>query len=517
MTDPIIQSFKACKAQRSNWEPLWEELSKLVLPRRDFSTRRAPGAPRTDQIYDSTAVWANETLAAALHTYLTPTNLTWFSLRPIDPSLKDNEAIRLWAMNARDIMLNGVFNSATSGFHTAAHEFYLELPAFGTSHLYIPDTLKFTSMPLGECYIKENNLGIVDTIYREWEWPKLKIIKEYGDDGMLPEQVTKAKDEDKFKLMQYIAPANDIEGVTVKPPKDFVSIHYVLLGEGGGTRIRERGFDSFPIAVGRWAKIPGEEYGRSPAMSVLPDIRMLQEMKRVLIRGAQKGVDPVLLVPDDGMVRPKALGPGDMLPVRRDLLIAGAEPRPLITKGRVDIGMEFLEYTRETVKRAFFLDRLSIRDQFQGNGPEMTATEVLQLREEAFRLMGPTVSRLQVEFLSPIIARVYNILIRDKIIPAPPIKDFPVLEVEFESPAALAQRASESDALVQWLNDLMALAQGSASTEVFKIIDPIKYARWTSSRRNVTPTVLRTDEEIAQVTQQEMAFMAASQMAQANG
>ena len=63
--------------------------------------------------------------------------------------------------------------------------------------------------------------------------------------------------------------------------------------------ISEGGFDEFPYMAPRFLKSSFEiGYGRSPSMTALADIKMLNKMSEVTIRAAQKQVDPPLLVPD---------------------------------------------------------------------------------------------------------------------------------------------------------------------------------------------------------------------------
>ena len=70
---------------------------------------------------------------------------------------------------------------------------------------------------------------------------------------------------------------------------------------------------------------------------------------------------------------------------------------------------------RERIRTMFFLDQL----QFQG-APRMTATEVVERTERTLRLLGPTLGRLQSEFLGPMIERIYGVLSRSGRLPEPP-------------------------------------------------------------------------------------------------
>src|ERR1043165_5430963 len=66
--------------------------------------------------------------------------------------------------------------------------------------------------------------------------------------------------------------------------------------------IEEGGFRTFPYAVGRYDLNPGEVYGRSPCMTILPDVKMLNEMNRTTIQAAQLQVLPPLLAHRDGIL-----------------------------------------------------------------------------------------------------------------------------------------------------------------------------------------------------------------------
>ena len=67
-----MQRFGTLKSNRENWETHWQEISELVLPRRsDFVGPRAKGDKRGLKAVDSTAIIANELLAAGLHGMLT--------------------------------------------------------------------------------------------------------------------------------------------------------------------------------------------------------------------------------------------------------------------------------------------------------------------------------------------------------------------------------------------------------------------------------------------------------------
>ena len=84
--------------------------------------------------------------------------------------------------------------------------------------------------------------------------------------------------------------------------------------------IRESGFDEFPYVCPRFLKASFEMgYGRSPAMTALPDTMMINAMSKVTITAAQKQIDPPLMVPDDGFMLPVRTKPGGLNSVLKKL------------------------------------------------------------------------------------------------------------------------------------------------------------------------------------------------------
>src|SRR5690606_21412594 len=73
--------------------------------------------------------------------------------------------------------------------------------------------------------------------------------------------------------------------------------------------VRHGGYHSMPLLVGRFTALSTAKYGRSPAVQVLPDIKMTNEMQKTLLRAAHRAVTPPLLVHDDGILTKISLKP----------------------------------------------------------------------------------------------------------------------------------------------------------------------------------------------------------------
>ncbi|MGP1395395.1 MAG: portal protein [Inquilinaceae bacterium] len=491
-TADIIARFEALKGERTPWHALWQEVADYVLPRRgDFSVRRSPGQRRTERLFDGTATWANEQLAAGLHGLLTTPAVRWFSLRVRDERLDRAEPVRLWLDHAAERMAQ-VFNAPQANFNPQAHELYLDLGAFGSAVMFVGDRpgqgIRFQTRHLGECHIAESDTGAVDTLYREFMLTARQAVQMFG--AATPEPVARLADtapHTKSTYLHAVFPRAEAGkgGAPINRNKPWAS-HYLSLDHK--TPISESGFDEFPYLVPRWSKVTGETYGRSPAMTVLPDIKMLNAMKKTVIVAAQKAVDPPLMVPDDGFLNPIRTVPGGLNYYR-----SGGRDRiePLIGGGRIDIGMEMVAAQQQAIVRAFYADWLSLRD-----GPQMTATEVLQRREERMRLLGPMMSRLQTEFLGPLIERTFKIMLRARAFDPPPedLADVEI-EVDYVSPIAQAQKATRTESLGRVLDVAERLAQYDPA--LLDLVDGEAALREIATVYNAPPRLLRSEEEIA--------------------
>lgn len=493
-----IDRLGKLKQIRSPWENTWQDCTDFVNPRRgDFNAQRSQGdRTRFDKVYDSTAPLANEQLAAGLHGYLTAPSETWFTLILEKMREEEDEQTLLWLQGVVDMMFREVFHSPNSNFGSMIHELYLDLGSYGTGVLYVEDKpgrpINFRTYHLAECYIAENAEGAVDTLYRQYKHSGRQLVQMYKD--KLPEKFIENvyKDPHKEYTCIHAVEPRDTFNPDSKLAKNMPWMSAYILEEEKLV-LNVGGFNEFPYMVPRWTKTAGEVYGRSPAMTAMPDIKMINEMSKTVIKAAQKATDPPLLVPDDGFMLPLRTIPGGLNYYR-----SGTQDKvmPLIEGVRPDIGLEFIDSRRTHVLKTFHVDWMQMRE-----GPSMTATEVLQRQEERMRLMGPMVGRLQFELLGPMIDRVFNIMARRKMLPPPP----PAIEgrnmrIDYVSPVARAQKTQQLFSFTRLLEALVPL--GNIKPEVFDNIDADGTVRWAAKLLDAPLETLLSVEKLQAMRQQ---------------
>lgn len=180
-----LSRLKGFQSGRSNWDSQWQDVSELVLPRRSsFVGDRVPGDARGLKAVDSTAIIANELLAAGLHGMLTNPSSKWFKLRVSNPELMEDKGVQGWLEQVEQIIFNE-FNSSVSGFTSHIHELYMDLCAFGTAVMFIgtddKDKLIFSTRHLKECYLAEDPWGQIDTIYRVFDYKVRQVAKRWPE------------------------------------------------------------------------------------------------------------------------------------------------------------------------------------------------------------------------------------------------------------------------------------------------------------------------------------------------
>ena len=276
----LDRRYQKLHSQRSQWEKHWQELADYMLPRKaDITKKRTQGDKRTELIFDSTAIHAVELLASSLHGMLTSPSSPWFSMRYRDLQLAQNDAANEWLEGCVEL-INKEFQR--SNFQQEIHELYYDLVVFGTGCLFVDfddEGLRFSTRHIAEILISEDMNDRVDTVYRKFQLNARQLAQRFGEEN-LPDKVKKDLDKDPYQdhdIIHVVYPrADNLGSSPIRKPVGSIYYHAeskALLGEGG--------FDELPFMVPRFNKDSVSIYGRSPAMSCLPDVKMVNKMSEV--------------------------------------------------------------------------------------------------------------------------------------------------------------------------------------------------------------------------------------------
>lgn len=500
----IRETTKRLKGERGTWESHWQEIMDYMLPRKNTITdEKSPGQKRSIEVLDNTGMQSLELLAGFLHGVFTNPDAQWFELTTGLTELDRRDDVRRWLQETAKELHNILNNS---NFQTEVHEMYIDLCSIGTGVMAIEkddDTvIRFRTEFIKEVLCEENHLGKIDQIYKTWMWDAPKIVAEYGLDNV-SDKVRKAYEDgkpEKFEIILAIYPS------TLVPNQEtsWKFISQTILPDHDH-ELRLKGFKEFPYVVPRWTKGTGETYGRSPAMIALPEVKMLNKMEETVIIGASKVVDPPLQAPDDGFVLPLKTFPGGVSYYR-----AGSEDRivPVFNDARIDFGFQSTSEKRTKVRQSFYVDQLML----QTNGPQMTATEVLQRTEEQTRLLGPMAGRQRSEFLLPMISRVFSVALEQGVIDVNRIpeiiKQKRKIDVKYSSLIARAQRINEGQNILRTVQAISPFIQMDPT-----VVDNFNGDRAVKAIAEVygfPQEIIRSEKEKEQIRQQRAEAQAAA-------
>jgi hypothetical protein len=517
----IVDDYQRMAGSRSNFEGQWQEIAERMIPNdsQQFLSRGmnyTEGNKRTQELYDSTAMIALNRFAAILDSLLTPRNQTWHRIVPQDAVLMKSHTVKLWFEEVNRILFKFRYEPHAN-FASQNQQSYKSLGGYGTGALFIDSLLghkglRYKHIHLGEIYFQENHQGIVDTAVRHFQLTARQAVQQFPEtiSDRIREQATNNPDF-KYFFLHAVHPNNERD----PSRKDYrgmaYSSCYVSLDDE--TLLAEGGFRSFPYAISRYEQAPGEVYGRSPAMSILPALKTLNEQKKTMLKQGHRAVDPVLLAHDDGVVDGFSLKPGAI-----NIGGVSSDGRPLIHAlpvGNVQIGKELMDDERAVINDAFLVTLFQILIET----PTMTATEVVERAKEKAILLAPTLGRQQSEYLGPMIEREIDLLIEQRLLPPPP---FELLEArgeykfEYDSPLSRAQRAEEAAGLMRTLESTLQVVNITQNPE------PLDFFNWdviipqVSEIQGVPASWMRSMEQvqtIRQGRQQQQQMQQAAQLA----
>ena len=465
----IIKRFEALETERrSNIEEDWQKIENYVCPGRGrFFLQESTESElkwRRPEVYDSTAITAAASLASAMHSALTSVNTLWFDLRFRQDEHNKRVPYRRWLEEVRDRIWQELQDS---NFSIQAAEMYMDLVCFGsamTTAEEIPDRregplVNFKSVPIRETFFEEGYDGQPMTIYRRLNWTPLQIIDKFGAENVPDIVNTKAAEQGGattrmnliFCVWERTSKKDADTSKTLAPLERPYGFKYVLR-QGRELCGKEGGYYEMPAFLPRYALMSGSRWGYSPAMQALPTISSVIEYRRLILKAAEKVVDPPIKVTERGLV-----GDIDIEPAGLTVLRELNAMEPYESKARFDVSSMQIQDMVEQIRFIFLVPDLQLKE-----SPQMTATEVMERVQHMQRRMAPVMARLQDDFLDPLITRVYKILFRAGKLPAPPEEMAGIdtnIDIQYVSPLARALKQDSVSDIIAWSQQVSALAE----------------------------------------------------------
>lgn len=474
----IQREFAEMSLWRNTTALQWEEIAELIDPpsRNTFmyGSYNWPGTKKTDRQIDATGMMALGRFAAICDSLLTPRNQTWHALAADDDYVMKDRATRLWFEQATHILFKQRY-SPNANFAAQNQMIFGNLGAYGTAGMFIDEFdnqqvpgvgPRYKAIPIGELYIRENHQGLIDGFIRAFRLNARQIYQRWPD--TFPETLRPALESHSEMLhmvLHRVCPRSDYDPDRLDARGKRWCSEYI--SQTGKILLSEGGYRTFPLAASRYIQTPGELYGRSPAMQVLPALKTLNAEKRTFLKAGHRAADPILLTADDGIVdfamRPGALNKGGISPDGH--VMVGTVP-----VGNIQISKEMMEEERNLINDSFLVSLFQILTET----PQMTATEVIERTNEKGILLAPTLGRQQSEYLGPMIDRELDIAMYQGVLPQMPprLKEAQgAYRVVYTSPLSRAMAAGEASGFMRTLSSVQEIVQITGDPSPLDVFD----------------------------------------------
>lgn len=518
----LVRRMKVLYEDRREWETRWKAIRDYQLPfigEFDETEDKTNPARRRDLKIAHGVAWrAAQVFAAGVMSGLTPPSRQWYRFAYRRPDLNANvEAMKV--LDTRQEIVSVVL--AKSNFYNSVHSVYLELP-FGQCPMAIfadPENgVRFQTMTIGTYALAADGFGKVQTFARRYDMTLQQIVDCFGKDA-LPKRMQGILETDsamskKFKVNWLVEPNDSrIPGKIDRLNMPFKSVYW-LDNSNEDEYLYVGGFEEQAIPVARYLVNGLDAYAKGPGWFAEGDSKMLQLLKKDYMTAVELSIKPPMkgtagLMNNGGI----NLIPGGLTAVddqTNDIV------QPLFNVNLdLNHAQEEIIRTEDAIKREYSADLFLMLDNLDNS--RMTAREVMERTQEKLQQLGPVVERLQDEFLTLVIQRVYNIIERSGGFPPIPddLQDLiseADVEVDYISPLAQAQKMSGLVNIEQAIAQTAQMAQ--IWPEVTKKIDPLGAIAKYFEMLGVPAVALRSDEEVQQMIAEEQKQMQEQQQLQ---
>lgn len=526
--------------ERSSFLTDWRECNDFILPRRGrfLISDVNKGGRRNKGIIDSTATLAVRTLRSGMMAGITSPAREWKRLTTDDPELAEYGPVKEWLNVVNDRMTN-IF--LRSNLYNVLPLTYGDMGVFGTAGVFMEEdfdnVVRFYSLPIGSYWIANDDTMRVRVFLREFKYTVRQIVMKFGLDPMtkkidwtnISDYVKtcweRAQYESLIDVCHVIHPNEDYDdNKLLSRYKRYASCYYEIGSSSGDVQgylkpndqdkyLRESGYDNFPGLFPRW-EVTGEDvYATAcPGLDALGDIKQLQHGEKRSAQAIDKKVNPPMNGPTSMKNNKASILSGDItyLDVREGL--QGFKPSH-------DVDFSLREHEekqaqiRQRIQRAFYEDLFLMIA--ESDRREITAREIEERHEEKLLALGPVLEQLNQDLLDPLIDNTFDFMVKQGLIPEPPEElqqeGQRKLKVEYVSIMAQAQKLFGISSIERFAGFVGGLIQQTGDVSIARKVNIDQMIDQYAERLSIDPTIIRPDEEVEAIAEQQNKAIQAQQ------
>lgn len=406
-------------------------------------------------------------LAMYLHANTLGVGNVFFALVPEskDPSFKISDSDKNKVRNQTFRVMHRLFDT---NFSSETNVAFNDLTVLGNNVTQCDfdeerNEFEFKSFPVGNgVYIGENSRGKRDMFCRYFKYDAKQAKQEFGDkagsrvDSILEGQ---GNSSETFEYLWLVYPRKifkeDIaKGRGKKCPANKKAFGSVIVDVAERRIVRESGFDDFPFAAPTWQRRGGSVYGYGPIEMSIADIQEYLDWKHLKKKAVRKQVQPPMVC--------SSLWEGISTDENAVTFVEGEvanmfAPLPVPTNLPM-VDQETAECI-QNIKTNLMLDAF---ETFTDHKNNMTTAEINGRVGQSVRAIAPIVSRLHQEYFSPLIKRVFNIMVERGEIVLPESITPDMVSVKYISVLDSLILQGESSKMQEFIGVIMNLIQARA-------------------------------------------------------
>lgn len=484
----FMKRYNSAKTMADLWMGLHQSCYAYAIPARNkfWRPKEQQGELRGSRVYDTTPIEAVKTFVSKMQTIMTPPQTQWGFLK-LDPVyVQKNPDIADAAQTELNQYMIRVFEYIhQSNFDVSINESFFDL-SVGTACLvsqYYTDKcpLRFTSVPMDKLFIEDSLNGTIQTWFRNWEDVRVSEIKTRWPKATVPEKLLSELKRTPDLTLRLV-----YEGVMYCPMEEKQYFYGVAWDEGW---LYKEYLDNNPGTVWRFQKTNNDVYGRGPVMDALPSIVTLNEIMKLELASANLNVFRPYMGFGDGVFNPMnfTMRPMSIIPIA-SVGASGQFPlQPLPASENPNFAQITINDLRLQIQRLLFADSPIPEDSTQ----PVSASQIMVSNQMISQRVGPLFSRLQQEFLEPLMSRIMYILDKSGVLPKPKMKGAKMV-FHYQSPLALSKGMEKISTFTQFYQ----LLQGTIGEQnAITYINTAKMPYVLANYMQVDPMLLNTEED----------------------
>ena len=486
--------WQQLKDNRAKFEGNWTE-AQTYADNVVMNWGKPGEVPSRPKRFTSKPFQYNKTLVAGILGYAVSPSLVWFKLGMENTDLLKEYGVKDWLELCESELL-AMFNR--SNFYREMNPTVKDATCPGHGVIFIEEDIenariRYTHFPINELFLDVNAYGEIDTCFRWYADTLRNIVDFFGEDNVSDEMRRQIKEpshwNDSHEILMCVYPRENYNPNF----KDAKNMPYACIYMDLKERhiLKKSGYREFPFAVFEWERYSGFAYGSSPAQDALPDIKALNIIKKSSLQIAQTSAEPPMMASQemhDIDLSPRGI---TYLPTKDSRL------EPVRTGENYPITLQELANYEQAVKDWFYVDYFLALQEKQG---QMTATEVMELQGEKAATLSTFIVSLN-EFLSNIITRSFNLLMRAQMLPPPPtalLNQKAIIKIDFTGPLAQNQKKyHQMGGTVQALNAIGPIMQMFPNAGDF--LDGDELMKSTMEGMGMPQNIIREDDDVKKI------------------